>query len=587
MTRLTPAALRWQRDTPVSEQFDDIYHSPDGRQEVERVFMAPARISQRMAASEDFCIAELGFGTGLNFVVCATAALRHPATRLHWISFEKHPLTQADWNRVAAAHRDLPLYAELVSQAPPILSGWHRRVLGGGRIILTVFHGDVQEGLPDFAARQRNPVDAWFMDGFAPDRNPAMWDAGLLRSMTPLCRTGTTVTTFTAAGRVRRALQSAGFVMRRVDQRPFKRESLAGQFEGTGTAARRSKRPAVQVHGAGIGGACMARHLAELGCEVTLYDPGGPAAGGSSIDTAVMHARLLPDGSPAAAFRSGAFHYASSYLSRFDGIRSTGVLQIQGPNMDAAKLERLRNAYAADGDRHNHWLRVVNEPEARRLSGAPVQGAALWFPGGGTVDLPTLSRSLIDHSAIHLVTQPGPDAVGQPVVLCTGAAIRNARALDWLEVATVHGQLDVFAGESFPRVPVVGNGYAVPLADGCVLGASYEHRPWQPQRATQHNIALNQHLTGQRKLVWRRRMRAIRAIPSDRAPIVGRLDEQRWAATALGSMGTTAAPLAAAMVASELTGWLVPVDSPVQALLRPERFRERQARRGMRHIAAE
>ena len=586
MPGLTPATLVWQQDAPVSEQFGDIYHSHDGRQEVERVFMAPAHIEERMAGAEDFCIAELGFGTGLNFVVCAMAALRHPVTRLQWISFEKHPLTHADWSRVAATHPDLPLYAELVEQAPPILPGWHRRVLADGRIVLTVFHGDVEAGLPDLAARQRNPVDAWFLDGFAPDRNPDMWHPETLQSMAPLCRAGTTVTTFTAAGRVRRALQAIGFQMRRVDQQPFKRESLAGEFDGPKVSA--SNRPGrVQVHGAGIGGACMARHLAELGCEVTLHDPQGLASGGSSIDTAVMHTRLLPDGSPAAAFRAGALHYASNYLRRFDGVDITGVLQLQGPNMDQAKLERLRNAYPADGGWHDYWLSVVTETEAREISGASCSGAALWFPQGGIVNLPLLCRSLINHAAIQLVEQPGPNHRDEPVILCTGAAVREGAGLDWLEVTSVHGQLDFFAGEPFPRVPVVGNGYAVPRADGCVLGASYEHRPWDPQRATAHNLELNQHLTGQRKLVWRRRMRAARAISSDRAPIVGRLDDARWAATALGSMGTTAAPLAAAIVASELTGWLAPVDTSVQLLLRPERFRERQARRGMRHVPAE
>ena len=54
-------------------------------------------------------------------------------------------------------------------------------------------------------------VDAWFLDGFAPSKNPDMWTDALYRNMAQLSIIGTTVATFTAAGAVRHGLISAGF----------------------------------------------------------------------------------------------------------------------------------------------------------------------------------------------------------------------------------------------------------------------------------------------------------------------------------------------------------------------------------------
>jgi glycine/D-amino acid oxidase-like deaminating enzyme len=138
-------------------------------------------------------------------------------------------------------------------------------------------------------------------------------------------------------------------------------------------------------------------------------------------------------------------------------------------------------------------------------------------------------------------------------------------------------------------MPVVGNGYLVPTATGCVLGASYEHRPWLEDEATAHNLQLNQHLLGGTRLSWNSRRRGARCVSSDRTPVVGQLhsdgdSDALWLHTGLGSMGTTAGVVGAAALSAALLGWLPPLAPEVAHLLRPERFRERQARRGVRHI---
>lgn len=567
--------------------FDDIYFSRDGVGETLRVFVEPSGILQKARTSANVCVGELGFGTGLNFAVCADQIVQNSSARLHFVSFEKHPLRAADWQRVLQARGHAsPIYRELLEQPLPLLSGWHQRVLAGGRVTLQVFHGDVLRGLNDLVARQANPVDTWFLDGFAPDRNPHMWRPDVYPQLAQMACANTTVATFTAAGHVRRRLSEAGFVMRKVDQRPIKRESLAGHYRGVSQRSRSPRQTEVSVHGAGLGGACVARQLAEAGMNVRVFDPQGIAGGASGIGATVLHARLLADGSSNADMRASAFHYASSHLQSFTDFDACGVMQAQGPNMDAAKLRRISVAYAAQDPEQHAWIQHLSQADARSISGVPVDGDALYFPRAGTIWSAELCENLLDHSNIALIKAAEFDRDACNVV-CAATATRGFPGCGHFEITDVTGQLDWYeSNAAVARCPVVGNGILIPSAQGCVLGASYEYTPWPREQATQHNRELNQQFLAGAELRWVDHSRGARCVTSDRVPVVGALNGENalWLATAFGSMGTTLAPLAGAVIAAQLGGWLPPVEADVAQLMLPARFAERQARRGIRHI---
>ncbi|MBI3309896.1 MAG: tRNA (5-methylaminomethyl-2-thiouridine)(34)-methyltransferase MnmD, partial [Serratia liquefaciens] len=173
------AALSWnEQGTPVSKQFDDVYFSnQDGLEETRYVFLKGNRLPQRFVEHPRplFIVAETGFGTGLNFLTLWQAFAAFRATtpnatlqRLHFISFEKFPLLQAD---LAAAHARWPELApyadELRAQWPLPLPGCHRLLLAEGRITLDLWFGDVNAFLPHFDASMNRQIDAWFLDGFA------------------------------------------------------------------------------------------------------------------------------------------------------------------------------------------------------------------------------------------------------------------------------------------------------------------------------------------------------------------------------------------------------------------------------------
>ncbi len=103
---ITPAQLTWDGSQPRTAQFDDIYHSADGIAESQRVFLVPSNISAQARSQSCVCVAELGFGTGLNFAVCAQHVLdASPSTQLRFVSFEKHPLKASDWAKVCDLQR--------------------------------------------------------------------------------------------------------------------------------------------------------------------------------------------------------------------------------------------------------------------------------------------------------------------------------------------------------------------------------------------------------------------------------------------------------------------------------------------------
>jgi tRNA 5-methylaminomethyl-2-thiouridine biosynthesis bifunctional protein len=619
---LTPAALRWDGGQPFSTDYQDIYHAADGPAEVQRVFCSPNGLPERFAPriSTTFTIAELGFGSGLNFAVLAEQFLTSaPAdARLHYISVELHPFNGDDFLRCARSRSQaLPIYRELERCRPPLLPGWHRRHLHGGRVVLTLFYGDANEGLVDLERRQRRHVDAWLLDGFAPDRNPSMWQPSLLQRLGPLSAPGTTVATFTAAGRVRRALEQAGFEMRRIDQLPHKRHTLAGTFASGRSVPGRNAPEHVTVIGAGLAGTATARQLADRGHPVTLYEAAPEPA---NATTTALHTRLSGSANePIALWRAISYTYAVDWHRAMGGQPATGILQFADGTDDGITPERLAAIdarYQPTGD----WVRAVDATEASALAGIPVREPALLFPGGRSVDLRAFCSQLRDHPRIRYLSSrpvalhrsgadwqlctPDGGSIGEaggdgPIVLCTGTF--GLAEMAYLELRPVWGQLDLVSLDPSPGLPLIGEGLVNPvfgLAPGiadshtCAVGATYEYVPWDPQRATAMNI--------ERLHRWWRRLtelsatirplsrwRGVRAVTPDRMPVVGpaydadgRVLPRLWLNAGHGSSGTGAIPLAAEIVASEIGGEIAPVSDAMQLALSVWRFRARQLRRG-------
>ncbi|MFD3212464.1 tRNA (5-methylaminomethyl-2-thiouridine)(34)-methyltransferase MnmD, partial [Pseudomonas sp. LR_7] len=226
------AQLDWdEQGRPHSRQYDDVYFSKnEGVDETVYVFIEQNRLRQRfaeLAPHSCLVIGETGFGTGMNFF-CAWqhfAEHAHADARLHFVSVEKYPLSFADLSRATALWPQLAAYSQqLLAQYVAVHPGFQQFSFEGGRITLTLLIGDVLEQLPQLDA----PIDAWFLDGFAPAKNPDMWTPELFAQLARLSRPGTTLGTFTTTGWVRRGLMAAGFALKKVPGLGKKWEVMGG-----------------------------------------------------------------------------------------------------------------------------------------------------------------------------------------------------------------------------------------------------------------------------------------------------------------------------------------------------------------------
>ncbi len=222
------AAISWEAgEVPHSTRFDDPYFAREGgRAETRHVFIAANGLPQRWQARRRFTIAELGFGTGLNFFETLAHWQRAPGwcEKLLFVTFERYRLAGDDLARALAPWPDLTRNVDhFLSQWPPT-EGVTQHTVAFADATLEIHLGDANQALPAWPGR----ADAWYLDGFSPAKNPELWSPELMAAVYHHTMAGGTFATYTAAGHVRRGLSSAGFQVSRIPGYGRKRDSLAG-----------------------------------------------------------------------------------------------------------------------------------------------------------------------------------------------------------------------------------------------------------------------------------------------------------------------------------------------------------------------
>ncbi|KGE05097.1 bifunctional tRNA (5-methylaminomethyl-2-thiouridine)(34)-methyltransferase MnmD/FAD-dependent 5-carboxymethylaminomethyl-2-thiouridine(34) oxidoreductase MnmC [Pseudohaliea rubra] len=514
---LATAELDWApEDTPRSRRYGDIYFSPeDGPAESRHVFLDGNDLPKRWQhhPAPQFRIGELGFGTGLNFLV-TLEALRREAPRelrLHYWAVEVSPLTAADLARCAGA---LPPElaapaAALAAQYPPPVPGVHRLLFDEGRVVLDLCWGEAAGALAELASHGRRWFDAWYLDGFAPAANPALWASTLWPTLAQLSRPGATVGTFTAAGKVRRGLAAAGFTMAKRPGFGSKRESLRGSLSVAPATAAPGNTPwdlpakvpnapaSALVIGAGIAGACAAAALARRGVAVSVLEAGPVAGRGSGNAQGVLFTRLSHRHAPLTDIALlGYLDAARCYRALFDSGRLrpgedgelAGCFQMAGPKV---RLDQLGPALAAIPE-----LAEVLDPAsaAQRLGITPAAGG-LWLPHSGWLHPAAACRALLACTGITLLEHCGEITLAanddgwvatagdgrrwsaEVAVVAAGVASTRLAGLDWLPLKPIRGQVSGLPAEALPatlRAPFCHSGYVTPPREGTLnFGASF------------------------------------------------------------------------------------------------------------------
>ncbi|KZL16933.1 tRNA (5-methylaminomethyl-2-thiouridine)(34)-methyltransferase MnmD [Pseudovibrio sp. Ad26] len=224
--------LEWDdANVPYASQFGDTYYSKaGGLGETRYVFLQGNQLPERWVDAQSFTIAELGFGTGLNFLATLELLLSLPEAeraKLTYVSFELYPMEAAEIEKALSQWPEIKELKDKLLAAWKPQPGWNPITIDGVRLLLGV--GDAREMLPTLSI----PVDAWFLDGFNPARNPELWGRDLMLAVGEKTAIGGTFGTYTAAGWVRRNLQTAGFEVERIKGYGTKRQMMVGQKTAT------------------------------------------------------------------------------------------------------------------------------------------------------------------------------------------------------------------------------------------------------------------------------------------------------------------------------------------------------------------
>lgn len=501
------AQLDWDdHGQPYSRQFDDVYFArEDGLGETRHVFLDINDLAARFAAlpaGGRLVIGETGFGTGTNFL-CAWQLFSQTApadARLHFVSVEKYPLSHADLQRTLALWPELVPWAEpLLEQYVAMHPGFQRILLDGGRVVLTLLIGDALEMLPQLDAR----IDAWFLDGFAPAKNPQMWNLPLYQQLARLSAPGATLSTFASSGFVRRGLKEAGFIMRRVPGYGTKWENLRGDFPtqayvpGKPWFARPRHAPTARtalVIGAGMAGCSTAASLAARGWQVTLLERHARIASEASGNPqGVLYLKLSAHGTALSQLIVAGFGHIRRQLQRLQAGQdwaACGVLQLAMDAKEEQRHAQLTAAFPAD------LLHSVSREQAQAIAGVELPAGGLFFPQAGWAHPPALCAKLIDHPNIRLLTHhealqlerdgeqwhalaDGKMLARASVVVLAGAAdVRRFAAAADLPLKRIRGQITrVPQSESSNALACVvcAEGYVAPVRNGeHTLGASFD-----------------------------------------------------------------------------------------------------------------
>src|SRR5258705_3277412 len=640
---IVPAELDFNADgIPCSAAYGDIHHPAWGAAvQANHVFVGGSDLPRRWQGRDSFVSLEPGFGLGSNFVATWNAWRHDPSAcqRLHFISIESSPLRG---DALRSLWRD-PSYSaladELADQWPALTPNLHHLSFEGGRVHLLLALGDVAHWMTQLTAG----VDACYLDGFAPAKNPLMWQPRLFKAMGRMAAPNATVATWTASRAVREGLGAAGFEVRLANGVGGKRDITLAGFAPAFVPRRapsRSTAPSgpsqhAMIIGAGLAGCATAWALADQGWTSTVLDRHAtPAQEASGNPAGLFHGIVNPQDGAHARFNRAAALQAERVVSR--ALREAGVagdvhgllrLDDEPGGVDAMRAILAQTGLPPD------YVRAVDANEASELAGIALTQPAWFYPGGGWVDPAGLARAFVDWAGnmtsfrgganVHRLQRVDGrwralDADSRMLSEANVVVLANAGDAIRLmgeaagPMQTVTGQLSIAAQGlvgTLPRLPVAGAGYLLPALNGtAIFGATAQPgdagiTPRDEDHA--YNLAQLRRLTGRSLEVDIGSFNArvgLRSSTDDRLPIIGavpdldasavatRLDQPRFVPrvpgafvfTALGSRGITWCALGARTVAAGIVGTPSPLEADLLDAVDAGRFVSRQARRRMR-----
>lgn len=565
-------------ETPRSALFDDVYFScRDGAAETEHVYLNGNNLPAAWQGRRRFTIGETGFGTGLNFLLAweLFEKTAEAGAFLDFVSVEKYPLSAEEIRKGLSpwAERLAPYLDKMLAQYPLRVPGFHRMVFDG-RVALTLVFDDANEALPEV----EGSVDAWFLDGFTPKKNPDMWSDTVFAEIGRLSHAGTTFATFTASGIVKRGLRANGFKVEKRKGFGWKADMLAGFMQGEEVETPASAPKAIHILGAGLAGCSAAYVLKQYGFAPVLHDPNGIASGASGNPVGIINPRLSAFRTAESDFYTAAFALGARTFAGMENVsyNPCGALHLITDEEKAKRFVRTVENWAwGDG-----LMQLVNAKQASEIAGVAIDKAALYLPQSAQIDPSALCHAYA--KGIPLETAPPPE--GAVIILANGAG--SAGSIAGLPIHTVRGQITlVKAGNESAKIKAnIGYGGYISAPAGGIHAVGATFQKWMSNTnsvpeddvANLENLSANVPGLGELEVIGSRA--ALRTASSDRFPLVGEMDGLLLS-TAHGSHGILSTLAAAHFLADILRGGLRSLGKTTINSLDPQRFSRRELKK--------
>ncbi len=614
----------------ISLDYQDIYFPLENALEgIHHVFCRPNNLPGAWQGVQHATLAEIGFGTGLNFLVTAELWKEHssPKQRLTYVSFEKHPLDKDTLTTLLHSFSlDESLRRSFLEAYPPPIRGIHRIHLSHN-ITLDLVYGDAHESLKDY----QGLFDTWYLDGFNPQTNQELWNSSLFSLIADHSHSKTTFSTFSAAGFVRRQLQELGCHVERFSGFAGKRESLCGSFDGMKPKQENALQSAVVV-GGGLAGSFLSSALLERGVRVTLLEKEenlAHKASGNPQGILLPYLRKKAD-REVLTFLAGYLYSlrtmkALSHKGELSSFAQPGIVHFAATKR-LFELLSVLDELGLPAD----FVQKISAKTASEQTQTRCIAEAFSFPTGSLVSPPELCQSILAsslhteffsshfHSEVKHLRHTGECwqvfgeknsllAQAQSVFLTQAHDVTKLSQTHWLPVEAIRGQIfQTPANNQSEKLSSIlcYDGYCTPCSNGShLLGASYHHNDMRTDPEPKENEILTAKLNnwcpdlqldGTNSLMSRV---SFRTSTYDRFPFVGQITDidklpntkdkeyqltphkDLYCALGFGSRGLSSIPLFTESLVSSIFSEPCPLPLSTLKALSPERYVHRCLKR--------